>query len=124
MMDRLQPLFTYGPHKGKARCQTFVTDAGGWHRSQCSRRATVGSTCKQHSPEAKAKRQAARDANWKQQRESDNRKWQRDQAGLDALSDIHVYLNERDPDAPSKMQAALNKYVNNGGTLTALKPES
>ena len=125
-MRELQPLFTYGPHKGKARCQTTIPSPGGWRRAQCSRRATIGSTCKQHSPEAKAKRDIARDRAWKAERESGNRKWARDEAGRDALQAIHAYLNgSSTAKSPREMMhAALLKYIDNGGTLTALKPES
>lgn len=122
-MSELKPLFEYGPHKGKARCQTWVSHPRAT-LGQCTRRATIGSTCKQHSPQAKAARDEQRDETYRVARQAQDRMWERGQAGRDALRAIHLHLNGRNTNAPSLMHAALMKYINNGGTLTALEPEA
>jgi hypothetical protein len=46
------------------QCQQTLFE--GWRQVQCSRRATVdGKWCKQHSPQAKAERDAKSEAAWK-----------------------------------------------------------
>ena len=120
-MKKPQPLLTHGPHTGKARCQKLIYKAGAWDASQCSRRATIGNHCKQHSPEAKAERDKARDTAWKEQRAAENRLWNRQTAGRDALAAIAEYFKAVpgipvEPDSPvGKMHAALTKFEENGG---------
>lgn len=45
------------------RCEAFVSD--GFVTRQCSRKVSIGTHCKIHSPEAKAKRRAKSDAHYK-----------------------------------------------------------